>query len=116
MIEGWLDTIFSVGKQLLGAVVNPIAGAILFFVGFVQQIIDGLLALASGVIALLPDADPNFSIPEGWLVGYAWVNSFLPLSECLAFAGLIAGALVLHMTWRMAVTVYHLIPKPLAGT
>jgi hypothetical protein len=44
------------------------------------------------------------------------MNGFLPLSEALAFGGVYVSTLLGIFGFRLAVTVWHLIPKPLMGT
>jgi len=85
--------------------------------GWLGTVIQGLAALADQVVALLPNAaDLHITIPSGWIYGYNIINTFLPLSECLAFVAALVTVVIVGMTWSLAVTVYHLIPKPMAGT
>jgi hypothetical protein len=77
----------------------------------------GLFSIADAAIGLLPDAtDLGLVIPGGWIYGYSIVNTFLPLTEALAFAGVFVSLIVGGIVFRTAVTIYHLIPKPGVGT
>lgn len=76
-----------------------------------------MAVIAGSVLDLLPDVgDVMPDVPSGWIMGYATFNSFLPLAEGLAFATIMLTAYAGLGLWKLAVTIYHLIPKPLMGT
>lgn len=103
---GPVDVVIDVVGSLLGVVFTVIGAIVGVFAQMVANILD-----------LLPDAtDLALEIPSGWLYGYSWLNGFVPLSEMLAFAVILAGAQLVPVVWRSAVTLYHLIPKPMIGT
>lgn len=99
---------------LVGGVAETAVGAVMQWLGLA---VEGMATIAAGVINLLPDAgDVVPDIPDGWIVGYAMLNTFLPVSEALAGAGLLLGIYAALGVFKLAVVVYHLIPKPLMGT
>jgi hypothetical protein len=84
---------------------------------FLGTVIQGLAAIASQVVALLPPAeDLGLSIPDGFVQGFSLFNQFLPLTELFALMGVLAAAAIATVAWHLGLTVYHLIPKPLSGT
>jgi hypothetical protein len=86
-------------------------------VAFAKHLADGLATMADGAISLLPAAsDLHLSAQTGWLWGYSYMNRIVPIPEVLAFVAILAGVRVGIFTWRLAVNIWHLIPKPLAGT
>lgn len=97
-----------------GDAVGTAVGAVMSLVG---SMVEGLATVADALVDQLPDAgDLGLSVPSGWIYGYSIVNTFLPLTEALAFAVVIGAAFVALGVWRLGVTVYHLIPKPFIGT
>jgi len=85
--------------------------------GPVNEVAKAVAAVAGVVVSLLPDAaDLGLSIPGGWITGYTWLNSFLPLSEALGVVTIFLGIMLALLAFRVAVIVYHLIPKPGIGT
>lgn len=85
--------------------------------GPIGVIVQGLIGLAHLVIGLLPDAGPlGLAVPTGFIYAFDVLNTFLPLAEALAFVGVLVTAAMAVMTFRLAVTIYHLIPKPGIGT
>jgi hypothetical protein len=85
--------------------------------GPVGEAVKALAAVADGVVGLLPDAtDLGLSIPSGWLHGYTLLNTFLPLSEALGLISVILVVVTAGLAARIAVVVWHLIPKPGVGT
>jgi len=102
---------------LLGLAGDAVATAIGAVMGWLGTAVEAVAQLAMRVVALLPDAtDLGFSIPSGWLHGYAMLNTFLPLAEALAIVLVFTGVAVAGTLFRIAVVVYHLIPKPMMGT
>lgn len=106
------------GLEWLGGVVGSIAGSALqAVVDWLLSVVGALATLATGVIELLPMAeDLNLDLPDGWVYGYSFLNTFLPISEAL---GLLTAVVALHVgaiAYRLAVVAYHLIPKPAVGT
>jgi len=99
---------------LLGDAASTAVGAVMSWLG---TAVEAVAQLAMRVVQLLPDAtDLGFTIPTGWLHGYSMLNTFLPLSEALAIVLVFTAVAVAGTAFRIAVTVYHLIPKPLMGT
>lgn len=97
-----------------GEMVGTAVGAVM---GYVGSVVEGLALIAARVVDLLPEAtDLGLEIPGGWLLGYSMVNSFLPLSEALAFVVVLVGIQAVALLARLAVVTYHLIPKPFVGT
>jgi len=97
---------------------SPVAGALNAVFGFVKDVALGFTgAVVSTVIGLLPDAaDLGITIPSGWINGYDWLDSFLPLHEALAFVAIFLALIAAVGAFRLAVLIYHLIPKPFSGT
>jgi len=98
---------------------NGEVGATLFnaFFTAIQGLADAVFKVIGSMIDALPDAaDLGIDIPDGFVVGYSFLNTFLPLSEALTIAGTALAGYVALFGWRLAVMVYHLIPKPLMGT
>jgi len=109
-VGGIVDGIVSFGGDVIGTAV----GAVMSWVG---NVVNGLASVVAGILGYLPDAtDLGLSIPSGWLVGYAWLNGFVPLGEMIAFIAILAAAQLGPIVWHSLVTVYHLIPKPFIGT
>jgi len=109
-VGGIVDGIVSFGGDIVGTAV----GGVMSWIG---NVVNGLAEAVAGVLAYLPDAtDLGLSIPDGWLVGYAWLNGFVPLGEMIAFILILAAAQLGPIIWQSLVTVYHLIPKPFIGT
>lgn len=101
----------------VGGIVD-IPGAIVgALFGLFGAIVDALMGLVAHVIGLLPDM-PDLGIPSlsGWLVGYAFFDTYLPLHEALTGMGLVLSLVIASYTWRLGVEVYHLILKPGVGT
>jgi len=90
--------------------VNPIQWVI-------QTATDWVFSAVNALLDLLPNAaDLGLEAPTGWIRGYNVLDTFLPLHEALAAIAVILGVYVVVFGWRLAVTVYHLIPKPGMGT
>lgn len=87
------------------------------FMGIIGGIVDALATVANHIVDLLPDM-PDLNIPDlsGLVVGYNQVNTWLPLSEAIAGSVLVLAAVNAAFVFRVAVTVWHLIPKPFSGT
>lgn len=101
-------------EDVVGGIVDGVSG---FLQNVVAGAIAGIAALADQVVQLLPAAtDLNLPDLSGWLTGYALMNTFLPLSEALTLTGTLVAIYSALMLWRLAVKIYHLIPKPLMGT
>lgn len=99
---------------LTGAIAETAVGAVMSWLGLAVQ---GMAVIAGGVIDVLPDVGEVLpTVPSGWLSAYAMMNTFLPLSEALALTGVLVGIYAALGAWKLAVTIYHLIPKPLMGT
>jgi hypothetical protein len=82
-----------------------------FFLGFLTNIVAGIVEL------FLPEAgDLGLVAPTGLVVGYTWLNTFLPISEAIVFALILLGLYLAGFAWRLFLQVYHLIPKPWMGT
>lgn len=97
-----------------GDIVATAVGAVMSWLG---TAVEAMAAVAENVIDLLPDAaDLGLEIPGGWIYGYSIVNTFLPISEALAFVAVFTVLVIGAVAFRLAVIVYHLIPKPLMGT
>lgn len=106
LIGGLLD--------IAGDIINTAVGAVMSFVG---SVVDGLAVLADAAVDLLPDTpDLGLDIPSGWIYGYTILNTWLPLTEALTMAGVFTAIVTAIIAFRLAVTVYHLIPKPFVGT
>jgi hypothetical protein len=104
---------------LIGVAVAGLAAGVLtgFIWGPIKEIADAVAKIADVVVGQLPDASNlGLAIPSGWVKGYSLLDSFLPLHEALGFVAIILGIVVAGVTWRVAVVVYHLIPKPGTGT
>jgi len=100
--------------SLAGTVASTALGAVMAWLG---RLVNVMGAVAAGVLSFLPDAeDLGLEIPGGWLVGYSWFNEFFPVAETLVWLGVLTAAMVIPVVWHLAVTVYHLIPKPWMGT
>lgn len=81
------------------------------------SVVDALAGLAASVLDLLPDAeDLNLEIPSGWIIGYTWANTVLPLTEALGLMTAVIAINVGAVVYRAAVVAWHLIPKPGIGT
>jgi hypothetical protein len=108
-----------VGIVIDGLINNGEIGATLFqaFFTAVQAIADAVFAGIGGIVGTLPMADElDFEIPSGVILGYALVNGFFPLDLTIQLGAAYIGALVAIFAFRLAVLVYHLIPKPMMGT
>lgn len=104
---------------VIGAVVASFVAGVL--VGFIwdpiRAIAEVMAAMADVVVSQLPvAADLGLTPTSGWVKGYAMLNTFLPLTEALTLAGLMVALVVAGIALRVAVMVYHLIPKPGMGT
>jgi len=85
--------------------------------GPINEVAKVLAAVAGVVVSMLPDAaDLGLTIPGGWITGYTWLNSFLPLTEALALVSIFVGIMLALLAFRVAVIIYHLAPKPGMGT
>jgi len=85
--------------------------------GLVSGLVDALASLVAQVLSFLPDAaDLGLSTSSGWIRAYGLLDTFLPLHEALGYATILAGVITAGILWRLAVTIYHLIPKPFVGT
>jgi len=73
------------------------------FVEFVlQQIVKFFADIAHTMIDLLPNAaDLNIDIPSGWIRGYTFFDTFLPLHEALAMVGLLLAIYAVVFAWRL---------------
>lgn len=97
-----------------GDAVGTAVGALFSFLG---QVVDALAALAAHVLSILPDAtDLGLSVPAGWIIGYQFMDAILPLHEALWMFGFLVTLRSAITVWHLAVTGYHLIPKPAVGT
>jgi hypothetical protein len=106
-----------VGSLLVGGYALTGGDPLGKFFEILGGMVEGLAQLAGHIVDTLPDAeDLNIEVAEGWIVGYNMLNGFLPLGEALLYAGILLSAILLHFGWRIAVIVWHLIPKPLSGT
>jgi hypothetical protein len=73
--------------------------------------------MADAIVGQLPEAgDLGIDVPSGWIQGYGMLNTFLPISEALAFALIYVTAITAAFGARLAVLIWHLIPKPGVGT
>jgi hypothetical protein len=73
-------------------------------VGAVRPIFDGLFAL-------LPDAgDLGLSIPAGFIRGYAWLNSWLPVAETVAALVTLGVVILAILAFRVALTIWKALP------
>jgi hypothetical protein len=117
LIPNGLGSAVCSGLQAIGA--NDPAGAIVAAVmDFIGTLAAGLAQLAQDTILnALPDA-PDLGIPSlgGLVVGYAWLNTFLPIDTGITVAGLLLAAMLAKFAFRVALTVWHAIPKPFMGT
>lgn len=88
-----------------------------FIWGPVQAIAQGLALIADNIVNMLPEAaDLGLDASGGWVKGYAMLNTFLPITEALAFAAMFATVIAASMVVRVATWIWHLIPKPGVGT
>lgn len=110
IVGGVIGGLLGIGQDIIGTAV----GAAMSWLGFA---VDAMAQAAAEVMNLLPDAgDLGLTVPSGWLLGYGWLDGFLPLHETVAFLGVLVTAAMAVVAWRVAVVVYHLIPKPWMGT
>ncbi len=97
-----------------GAILGLLTGIIW---GPVGEAIKVLASVADGVVAKLPDAgNLGLTVPAGLIYGYTIMDTFLPLHEALTLVVGIVALIVAGITLRVAVMVWHLIPKPGIGT
>lgn len=108
LIQGLLDFILGPVQALIAWAVNAIAGLFFMLIG---GIFDLLLGVLGFVISLLPDV-PNLGLSNasGILVGYAWLNSWLPVSETLTAISVIVGVMVLIFGFRVVVKIWEWFP------
>jgi hypothetical protein len=110
------DTVCGIGHAF-GA--NDPAGAVAAAVlGWIGDMLAALVASAeTWVLSLLPDAG-DLGIPDlsGLVVGFAWLNGFLALDAGVSVAGILIGATLATFAFRLALTIWHVIPKPFSGT
>lgn len=84
---------------------------------FIKSVVGGLMDLVGSIISGLPNAgDLGLTVPSGWIQAYSWFDTFLPLHEALGLVAMFVGIYLAIFSVRVAVFVYHLIPKPLMGT
>lgn len=70
-----------------------------------------LLALMSFVVGFLPDGDPlGLSSASGLWIGYAQLNTFLPLTELLAMFGAYLGVQVALYAYGVLRAVRNWLP------
>lgn len=111
------DLVASIVGGLLGLAGDAVGTAVQAVMSWLGTAVEAVAQLAMHVVDLLPDAaDLGLTIPSGWLHGYALLNTFLPISEALTAITLFTTVVVGGIAFRLAVTVYHLIPKPWMGT
>jgi hypothetical protein len=105
---------------IVGVVATLVGGVALGIdpvVDFVKGAVEALAAVADAAIALLPDAsDLDLDAQTGWLRGYSYFNTFLPIPEALGMVAVLITVRLAIFTWRLADRVWHMIPKPLSGT
>jgi hypothetical protein len=108
LIGGLLDFILGPIQALIGWVVKSITDFLMMVLG---GIFDLLLGLVGFLISLLPDVpDLHLSAPSGILVGYGWLNSFLPVAETLTAVGVLVGVMVVIFGYRIIIKIYELFP------
>lgn len=106
----------SVGQQL--RIEDPAGALIAAVLQWLQDLISNIVnTVVGGIIDALPDAQP-IGAPNlaGLLVGFVWLNGFLPMDAGVTVSGLILVAMLAKFGFTSAVTIYHLIPKPFSGT
>jgi hypothetical protein len=99
----------------VASVLSQIFAAVLGFIGnFLRGITDAVL---SWLVNSLPDA-PALGVPSfsGLIVGYAWLNQWVPLDVGLQGLALVYGATIAKFTLRLILTAWHTLPKPFMGT
>jgi hypothetical protein len=81
-----------------------IAGAVLGGVG-------GVLHLALGGLGAMVGAVPGGSaLGGGIVVGWSWLNTFLPMQEVAAGMAFLVGVYLLLFAFRLVLTVWGQIP------
>lgn len=110
------DAIWTAFKLSLSAL--PGVGILTGFIWEpIKFVAENLAKAAQVIISMLPDAgDLGLTTMSGWIKGYTMLNTFLPISEGLAFAAIFATFIAASMAVRLATWIYHLIPKPGMGT
>lgn len=102
---------------IIGTVVAGYVAGVDPVVDFVKGIADALAAVADAVISLLPNAaDLNLDAGSGWITGYAWANTFMPIGEVLGMIAIWITVQTAIFLYRLADRTWHTIPKPMSGT
>lgn len=109
-IQHWFEHLSNVFGAVLSAggnvFLDVLKSALTFFSGIVE-----------GLIGFLPDMpDLGLEPVTGWVHGYTYVNTFLPVSEALVVAGMYLIVSNAAFIWNLGVKAYHLLPKPGMGT
>lgn len=81
--------------------------AIEFLVGGVFGL---LKAIFDGVFGALGTVAGGSSVPHGILVGYSWLNTFLPMSDVVAGIGVLLGLYGFLFGYRFVREMWSLIP------
>ena len=107
--------------EFLGSVAEGLSGFVGDVVGVIAGAIGAAISWGAGLLAevlgVLPLAgDLGLAVPSGWVHGFAWIDSIVPLHEALVFFGILVGLRAAITLWHLTVSVYHLVPKPFMGT
>jgi len=106
--------VVAIGILVGGLVAGVLTGMIW---GPINDLAQNMAKIADGVVEGLPVADDlGLDVASGWVKGYSMLNTFLPVSEALAFALIFVSVKLAILGYRLAIVVWHLIPKPGMGT
>lgn len=93
----------------IGALLHDLLqGLIDGLMGIVQALLGVLMSVLAWVFSLLPDAsDLGLSPGSGIILGYNWLDSFLPVHEIIAGIGLLVGVITLWVAAATVLFIYH---------
>lgn len=76
-----------------------------------EVVVATLLGVVRGLLGVIPDM--VLTLPTtggGFVVGYATLNTALPLGEMVVWFGLMLGWQLMALPWLTAIYVYRLVP------
>lgn len=83
----------------------------------IAAVVDMVLGFLGGIAAALPSLPAiTLTVPTGFVPAYNWLNAIFPVSEGLTFGGVLVTIYLAGAALRLASWIWHLIPKPFAGT
>lgn len=94
--------------QLLSEAVQAVLDGI---GGLFDNMAASLVDVLSGVIGQFPTADPlGLSPASGILIGYAWLNSWLPVAELIGALSMIVLVATVIFGVRIAIKLWEWLP------